>query len=113
MDLLATMYNAQRELSAAQVTPIVGPLLVSPCKALVSAAQAIIGLAGAILFATLTVVSSSDWSTRLFVDATQQVALGIAAFGYSVMNMVTLGFAGYKLEQLLAEESTTLRSELI
>lgn len=97
---LGMMYNVQRTLSGAQATPIVGPLFVSPVKAVVSIAQIIGGLVFGILFAPLSFVFNSEWLAGKSLACGGHLGLGFFSLGYSLTNIVSLGFVGYKFEVL-------------
>lgn len=90
--------NMQSALTDAQSIPVLGPLVVSPLKAIVSLAQTILGLAATILTALGLILFSCGRNrdlianTKLFANLTQE---GAANFASSVVNFLTLGIAGY------------------
>lgn len=100
-------------MSTAQAVPVLGPVFVSPCKAVVSLAQAITGFAVGVIFASLTVVTfGSDWCAGKTFQALGHVGMGVMAFGYSLINILTLGIAGYQIETLRAGVLREAREEV-
>ncbi len=98
MSLLPAM---QAVLSRAQAVPIVGPLLVSPVKAVASVLQIAIGIFSAIslgLSAALTGLRNLDKRT---VQALSYASLGYLSFCYAAINMNTLGIFGFLVEFVL------------
>lgn len=91
-------WSVQRSLSKAQATPIVGPLLVSPIKALVSVAELIVGIAGSILFGTLAVLTFNDYLGGKAVESLGHAGLGLLSLMYSISNILSLGLVGYRFE---------------
>jgi hypothetical protein len=92
-----TISNLQKKLSIAQATPIAGPILASPVKAVVSVAQVIISVAGAILLSPLALtqdVQTLHLMTRCF-DYTKA---GACSFVYAASNMLSLGMVGNKVQ---------------
>lgn len=92
------MFRFQSTLSEAQAIPVLGPILVSPCKALVSLAQIVVGIASGVLFGSLTVITWSDWCAEKTLQSITHVGMGFMAFGYSLVNIFTLGIAAYQIE---------------
>lgn len=99
MGTLASMGNCQRAMSRAAAIPIVGPIFVSPVKGLVSLAQMVAGLAGAIFFGSLSVCLKNDWYVETGLVAIGHVGMGALGFVYSVSNIATLGLAPIQFER--------------
>jgi hypothetical protein len=102
-----TLYELQRNLSVAQASPILGPLIVSPAKALVSVAEIIIGIAIAVLFGVFSLLfilfhqnDALSWTATQTAYGLGNVGLGVTSLIYSVANMGTLGLFGYAVENL-------------
>lgn len=96
-----TMFEVQRQLSEWQATPVVGPLVVSPIKAVVSLAETIVGVVGTIFFgflSALTGLTSDDLIGYTF-KSMGHVGLGLAGLAYSIANFATLGIVGYSIEK--------------
>jgi len=107
------MLSFQSALSTAQAVPVLGPVFVSPCKAVVSLAQIIAGFAGGVIFGALTVVSfGSDWCAGKTFQSIGHVSMGFLALGYSFMNILTLGIAGYHIEIFRAGVLREAREEV-
>lgn len=100
--------NIQRQLSDYQVVPIVGPLLVSPAKLLVSLAQFVAGAVKEILFGTLTTVaeifgfdSLAKRFDQICHDGAKDSCGGIKNFLSAGFNVFTLGVFGQAFENAL------------
>ena len=92
-------YSVQRSLSTGQAIPVVGPLVVSPIKAVFSVAQLIAGIAGSILFGTLAIVSNFTRPLdEIAFKSLQHAGLGLIGLMYSVSNMLSLGIVAYRFE---------------
>ncbi len=99
MCCLSNVTNVQRQLSVAQSYPIVGPLIVSPCKALVSLAQIIGGFISGIFLGIAAVFAcGNQWTLERFVESFGHVSLGSLSLGYSIANILTLGIIGWQIE---------------
>lgn len=114
---LNSVYSIQNTLSRAQAKPVVGPLFVSPVKALAGIVQTIASLAlsfflGAAsnLFLNLGIMSSDDskrekWFEKARVlekaadDTLSLAGYGLGSVAYSFANMATLGILGYRIEK--------------
>ncbi len=104
---VGTMYNIQRSLSEAQAFPVVGPLVVSPIKAVVSVAHLIVGLAGSILFGTFAILSGNKTLSKMAFKSFAHTGLGLVGLAYSVGNFLTLGILAYKIEILTVKPATS------
>ncbi len=95
-----TMLYVQKSLNNAQATPIVGPLFASPLKAVVSIAQLIDGLVTTIFFTALTMLMLPSDSFQAFstLAAIQNTSTGFSNLFFSVVNFMSLGIVGYKLQ---------------
>lgn len=100
MSGIIAMVYIQRNLSQAQATPIVGPLVVSPVKGVVSLAQIIVGIAGTILFGTLALLSWNDTMFKYAAKSLGHVGIGFTGFVYSISNFISLGLVGYRIERM-------------
>lgn len=92
------MYDAQRRLSFAQSVPIVGPLIFSPVKAIVSTAQIIAGLASAIFWGIGFCLTEDYFISSRLQEATIHVGMGCGSLAYSFVNFVTYGLVGFTAE---------------
>lgn len=93
------VYEIQRTLSKAQSTPIVGPLFVSPVKALVGLAQFVTGFALTIINGSLASVFNNRTIDENFKSSLMHTGVGLASLGYSLVNMITLGMFGHSIER--------------
>lgn len=93
-------WGVQRNLSTAQAFPILGPIFVSPVKALVSVVQLIVGTVAAIIFGSMTIVSSNRIFNQKAFKSSEHAEMGLYGFIYSVSNFMTLGIVGLKIEQM-------------
>lgn len=93
-------WEIQRSLSKLQAIPVIGSTLVSPVKAVVSLAETVAGIAGAIIFGTLAVVTSSPYCAEKCIKSVAHIGLGLLGFMYSVSNFISLGIVGYTVENL-------------
>ena len=100
MSGISASWEVQRALSSAQATPIVGPLLVSPVKAVFSTAQLVAGVAGTILFGTLALLTFHPDLASLATKSIAHVGMGALGLMYSVSNFISLGIVSYRLENL-------------
>lgn len=100
-DFIATspFQNTQRKLSKKQTTFIIGPLLASPAKMLVSAAQIIYGLAHAIFYGVLSIFSSK-YNTK-YDNGDHHWTHGLISLIYAATNMATLGIVGNVFENFI------------
>jgi hypothetical protein len=94
------MTTFQDFLSKAQALPIFGPIVVSPIKALTSTVELVAGIAGVILFGSLTCLTLLVVPRVGFacLEATY-LSLRLASHGknelvYSLVNMISLGLIG-------------------
>ncbi|MCE5318734.1 MAG: hypothetical protein LLG04_15405 [Parachlamydia sp.] len=110
------VYSFQNTLSRAQAKPVIGPLFVSPVKAVAGIVQTVacvalsffLGLASN-LFLNFGIMSSNDrrkekWfqKARVLEKAADKalacVGYGLGSVAYSFANMATLGIAAYRIE---------------
>jgi hypothetical protein len=94
--------DVHRFLDKAQAFPIVGPVLASPVKAIVSIAQTIVAIAAFVFFRALLSFTQNITIIRLSLEQSVQVILGIDGLTSSLANMITLGYAAYKNEQQIS-----------
>ncbi len=102
---LHTMYSLQRSLSSAQATPIVGPIFVSPVKAVVSTGQLITGLAIGILFGSACVAYQNGTCARASLTGFSHAGHGIMSLMYSIANMLSFGTVGFAIESTISNSS--------
>lgn len=113
--MFSSFYSIQNALSCAQAKPVIGPLFVSPVKALAGVAHTVACLAlsfflGAAsnLFLNLGILSSNDnnrekWFGKArLLEEKSDAAIACAGYGlgsvaYSFANMATLGIVGYRI----------------
>ena len=90
------MCDFQSRLSYMQAFPLLGPLIVSPIKAVISCAEIVAGVACTIIFGTISLISlfQLSWSRRGIIDGIGHVGLGSLGFIASVLNIATLGISG-------------------
>lgn len=91
----------QTGLSKLQAIPVVGPSIFSPCKALLSTAQMIVGLAYGVLFgfvgtsaAVLGLNKIAQPILHVASEALAEAVLGFGSLFYACSNMATLGILG-------------------
>lgn len=97
---ISESWEFQRTLSAAQATPIVGPLLVSPVKAVVSIAQLIVGTVGSIFFGFLAALTFNDRLGELAFKSLCHTGMGFLGLLYSASNFLSLGIIGHNIENM-------------
>lgn len=87
-------------LSAFQATPIVGPIIGSPIKALVSTAMIIMGIARTIFYGLVAMVLLFQHSemNQSALYGLKLIKVGIPHLSYSILNLCTFGIVGYALE---------------
>ena len=85
------MWNVQETLLKAQATPLVGPIVVSPVKALISTAQLVAGIAGIILFGPLIVICNNKYCAKKAFCCVGHIGTGLIGLVDSIVNIVTLG----------------------
>lgn len=108
--------DVQEPLEQTQATPAVGPLFVSPAKLVVSSLQIAISVALGIIASVGLIISGiitplvycdeqkafanpvSDFFGNHTVVSFAHTGLGIYSLLYSILNMATLGVAGYCIE---------------
>ena len=95
---LPAMFNVQRALSKAQALLIIGPICVSPVKAIVSLAQTIAGIAGTILCGAGLFLTRSEMFGKPLANSVGHIGLGMVSLLYSGVNMCTLGLFGLSVE---------------
>ncbi|MEI8364859.1 MAG: hypothetical protein WCF65_00415 [Parachlamydiaceae bacterium] len=99
--------GVQRGLSVAQAVPVVGPIAFSPCKAILSVAQLVTGLAKTIFFGTFALSSLvfklpkiTVWCGERTSEGVRGVFNGTCSLIYSSANLLTLGIVGFTCEGL-------------
>lgn len=107
------MMSIQRDLSQSQSIPVVGPICISPIKAVVSIAQIIAGLAGTILFGPIAYFTHNNELALLSVHSFLYLGTGIIGLLYSVTNMLTLGILGLSIERKMEDRRTANHREII
>ena len=100
------MQRVQFFLNKAQAVPVVGPVFVSPVKAVVSIAQTITAIAACIFFNALTRLTKKENLALLYIKSQAELSLGFFNLAYSIINMLTLGIIGYKKEFAPASRPT-------
>lgn len=96
----------QTALSDAQSTHIVGPLVVSPVKAVVSIAEAVAGVAlGVILALASCVFLNRDLLTASIVVGGLYIKDGLMGLISSILNMATFGMSSSCIHELCADGS--------
>ena len=100
--------SLQRSLSIAQAVPVIGPILVSPVKALVSTAEIIMGIAqttlcgtGFLVCLTLKVPGSVFFGEQSLIGAYHMLS-GTGSLAYSLANFLTFGMTGIFIESTLS-----------
>ena len=99
---LLSAYPVQRKLSKAQAYPFIGSFPVSPCKAIYSAIEIVIGVAGAFFLGLASLVATQRFKNALIYNSFTCLAhagLGCVSLIYSAVNFSTLGFAGLIAER--------------
>lgn len=96
------MLTVQRGLSLGQAVPVVGPLIVSPVKFCVSAIQCGIALPVGIVAAVAAGVFCCNCQplTEFALASLVHAGMGGVGMTYSVVNILSLGILGFKLEGL-------------
>lgn len=101
------MNRIQAKLSIMQAIPIVGPMVYSPAKAMVSAAQVVVGLAKTVFYTMLMPLVVGFGSDREvcenvddLIEGLHHVIWGTIGLQYSIINMGTLGIAGFFIEMV-------------
>lgn len=92
------MYFLQRHLSQSQAVPFIGPLFISPAKAVVSLLQTITALAAAIFFGLGTLILEIDYFSIITFKAVAHLGMGLFGLGYSIANIATIGILGHHYE---------------
>lgn len=90
-------FEFQQKLSKMQAYPVVGPIFVSPAKAVCAVIQTIISLTAAVFLGLLAIVfvNVRPYAGIAFLYA----GTGLIGLGYSVVNILSLGYIGYKIER--------------
>lgn len=96
---LECTWEIQRNLSRFQAVPVVGPLIFSPLKAVVSLVQLVVGFVIAILALAIGMICCSDKSLEVGIKAFAQSGMGLLGLAYSIANMLTLGIVAFCIEQ--------------
>lgn len=96
--LLTGMHRIQSGLSRFQAVPIIGPVVGSPIKALVSTAQLVIAVAGKIIFGGLSCCTNNTFVKETSIAASRHFSMGLGSLCYSVINVLSLGIIGYCYE---------------
>jgi hypothetical protein len=101
MKMVCSAFEFQHEMNRLQAFPVVGPLLVSPVKAVVDLAIIVGALASAILFAPL----SFNYSCRqIALVSCLVVVAGCVDLLGSIANIASLGIFGYLYESYKEEQ---------
>lgn len=95
--ILGCETDFQKGMSRAQAYPLVGPFIVSPVKALISIVQTIVCLVGVIFLGLLSIPFKTPRDGGLL--AGYYTVSGLISFSYSVINILSLGILGYKVER--------------
>ena len=90
--------DMQNILSMGQAIPVVGPICVSPVKAIASVGQTIVAIAASILFGSLALLTNNKTLDHIYIRSQKNVNSGICHLAYSIINMLTLGIVGFKKE---------------
>ena len=98
--------NVHRFLDKAQAVPLVGPVLASPVKTIVSIAQIVIAIAATVFLRVLLSFRQNRTLIQLSLKQSFQILQGIEGLISSTINMITLGYAGYKNEHRLESLSS-------
>jgi hypothetical protein len=98
MSSLESMIDIQKSLNKWQTTFLVGPLVVSPIKAVISTAELVAGLVSAIFFGFFTVVLCNRHLGSGTIEALEHAFIGAIELLYSLGNVISLGFLSNKLE---------------
>ncbi len=93
--------SLQQYLSESQAIPIIGPLLVSPLKAVISVVQLAAGSTLALLSATLGSLFRSPSTMKFAAISGLHAGLGLLSLCYSLANIISLGILGFYLEQTI------------
>ncbi|MBA3603676.1 MAG: hypothetical protein H0W50_08560 [Parachlamydiaceae bacterium] len=91
----------QQYLSQSQAIPVIGPLLVSPLKAVISAVQFVAGSALALISATFGSFFRSPSTMKFAATSGLHAGLGLLSLCYSLANIVSLGILGFYLEHTI------------
>jgi hypothetical protein len=101
---LPDIITVQRKLSILQTIPLVGFLVISPIKLVVSILQMVIGLAAAILLSvSATLVCSENLAEKSFISLIY-VGVGVLSFLYALATLASLGGLGCLFEGELIRE---------
>lgn len=99
------MLDVQKGLSKAQAVPVVGPLIGSPVKALVSLIELVVGFIFAVVLGIVSVLGcccsnnfANEAGKGAFTAGTHAL-LGLWGIGYSAANFLTLGILGFVIEE--------------
>ena len=98
-----TAFNTQRALSKAQAVPIVGPVVVSPIKLVVSLIEAAAGLVFGGMFLGLATSTGFLFGVKPLTTCGAHFVLGTASALYAVVNFFSFGAAGLAIEGQLAQ----------
>lgn len=104
-DIFGFNTRVQFHLTRAEGTPVVGPIFVSPIKAVFSVAQMISSFAIAVILGALAGITRNEWLTQHALSYMVDAHLGFLGLQTSVMNMLSLGTTGYQLAKPLNEIS--------
>ena len=103
------MFHIQRRLSFAQAIPIVGPLIFSPMKAMVSTAQIIAGIAGSIIFSLGFCLTESPASREGLKNSGIHVMMRLTSLSYSAVNFFSYGIIGFTMEYIFLPVMVPIR----
>lgn len=99
----STIKNIQNDLSFYQAIPLVGPVIVSPIKALASTVQIVVSFVTAMIFGTVALFAEliNNSNKRFSQDMNKSLNVtfdGIKHLLYAKINMLTLGIFGLIVE---------------
>ena len=100
--MLEPMWNVQRTLSRFQAVPLLGPVVGSPIKAMVSTAQIVAAFVAIIFWGSLFSITQSSSMFDRTATSLGHLTMGAAGLAYSIVNLFTLGLSGFILETNIA-----------
>ncbi len=100
--MLEPMFEVQRGLSRFQAVPLLGPIVGSPIKALISTAQIVVAFVAMIFYSSLFSFTRSQTMFERTATSFGHLTMGAVGLAYSIMNLCTLGMGGLFLETNIA-----------
>jgi len=97
MSHFAFEFEFQQTLSIAQAYPILGPIFVSPVKAICALIQTVVSLTCVIFLGLLAILFEGVGPYAGLAGA--YFATGLVGIIYSAINILSLGYIGYKIEK--------------